>query len=67
MKTIKSLTLVVKNGHIQIKLRLKNGIEKFYDAGKDGHTSHSASVLIEVLKKDAIRFNDENMILDHFN
>lgn len=63
--TIKSLQATIKNNSVVLRLRMKNGVEKFMEM--PGHSMHSASATAETMKRDAARFNDENMIISQFN
>lgn len=64
--TIKSVQVIIKNNTVQLRLHLKNGTEKFINTLGTGHTLNSASVWVETMKRDAARFNDENIIIDQF-
>lgn len=64
--SIKSVQAIIKNNTVQLRLRLKDGTEKFINTVGTGHTMNSASVWVETMKRDAARFNDENIILDQF-
>jgi len=64
-QSIKSLQATIKNNAVVLRLRMKNGVEKFM--AMPAHTLNSASVTAETMKRDAARFNDENMIISQFN
>jgi hypothetical protein len=53
--SIKSVQAIIKNNTVQLRLRLKNGTEKFINTVGTGHTLNSASVWVETMANEQAR------------